>query len=75
MTVEYADSDLAPKAQFMIGYIYANYIKDYDTAQDAYLEFQEKYSNDDLSKAVNFELEYLGKNLAEISALKNIINP
>ena len=75
VTLEYADSKLASKAQFMIGYIYANYIKDYDKAQAAYLEFQEKYSEDELSQAVKFELEYLGKNLDEISALKNILNP
>ena len=75
VTLDYADSKLAPKAQFMIGYIYANYIKDYDKAQAAYLEFQEKYADDDLSQAVKFELEYLGKNLDEISALKNILKP
>jgi len=75
VTLAYADSELAPKAQFMIGYIYANYLKDYDKAQAAYLEFQEKYKDDELSQAVMFELEYLGKDLDEISALKNILKP
>ena len=75
VTLDHADSDLAPKAQFMIGYIYANYLKDYDKAQAAYLEFQDKYAEDDLSQAVKFELEYLGKDLDEISALKNILKP
>ena len=75
VTLEYAESKLAPKAQFMIGYIYANYLKDYDKAQAAYLKFQEKYSDDELAQAVKFELEYLGKDLDEISALKNILKP
>jgi len=73
--LENPDSPLAPKAQFMIGYIYANYVKEYDKARAAYLEFQEKYEDDNLSQAVAFELEYLGKNLDEISALKGITNP
>ncbi len=73
--LENPDSPLAPKAQFMIGYIYANYVKEYDKARAAYLEFQEKYKDNNLSEAVAFELEYLGKNLDEISALKGITNP
>lgn len=73
--LENPDSPLAPKAQFMIGYIYANYVKEYDKARAAYLEFQKNYKDDKLSQAVAFELEYLGKNLDEISALKGITNP
>lgn len=73
--LENPESHLAPKAQFMIGYIYANYVKEYDKARAAYLEFQEKYKDDKLSQAVAFELEYLGKNLDEISALRGITNP
>ncbi len=73
--LENPDLPLASKAQFMIGYIYANYVKEYDKARAAYLEFQEKYKDNSLSQAVAFELEYLGKNLDEISELKGITNP
>ena len=71
----YPDLPLAPKAQFMIGYIYANYVKEYDKARAAYLEFQEKYKDNSLSQAVAFELQYLGKDLDEITELKGITNP
>ena len=71
----YPDLPLASKAQFMIGYIYANYVKEYDKARAAYLEFQEKYKDNSLSQAVAFELQYLGKDLDEITELKGITNP
>ena len=59
-------------AQFMIGYIYANVIKDYDLAKKEYQIFLDKFPKHELHPSVKFEIDYLGKDINEIPALKHI---
>ena len=53
----------------MLGYINANYIQAYDDAISYYNMFLEKYSEDDLSQSVEYELELL-----ESSGIINTLN-
>jgi len=74
ITIKYPKSEFAAKAQFMIGFVYANEIKDLEKARKAYNRFLEKYS--DLSdsgmvSSARWELANLGKDINEI----DILNP
>ena len=55
------DSELCPTALFMIGYVNANELKNYEEASKVYSEFLEKYPESELVSSVNFELENMGK--------------
>ncbi len=68
---EAPQSTHAPQAQFMVGYIYANEIKDLDRARQAYLTFQKNHPQHDLSDDVAFELEHLGKDINSFDFLTN----
>jgi outer membrane protein assembly factor BamD (BamD/ComL family) len=59
-------------AQFMIGYIYANVLKDFVAARKEYQIFLDSFPNHELHPSVKFEIEYLGKDINEIPALKHI---
>jgi TolA-binding protein len=68
----YNGSSQEPHALFMIGYIYANVINDTKSAKIEYENFINRFSNHELAPSVRFELEYLGKGIDEIPALKHI---
>ena len=68
----YNGSSQEPHALFMIGYIYANVINDTKSAKLEYEEFIKRFSSHELAPSVRFELEYLGKGIDEIPALKHI---
>lgn len=72
---KYRDSISAVNAQFMIGYIYANYLNDTVSAREEYEKFLNNFSDradSSLIQSVNFELQYLGKELKDIPQLKHI---
>lgn len=68
----YSGSTQQPHALFMIGYIYANILKDNKSAEIEYKAFIEQFPNHELYPSVKFELEFLGKSIEEIPALKHI---
>ena len=68
----YSGSSQQPHALFMIGYIYANILKDNKSAEIEYKAFMEEFPNHELYPSVQFELEFLGKSIEEIPALKHI---
>ena len=68
----YGGSDQEPEAQFMIGYVYANVINDLNSAEIEYKEFLKKFPRHELAPSVKFEIEFLGKSIDEIPALKHI---
>ena len=68
----HTESEQEPHAQFMIGYIYANVINDEKSAKVEYQEFLKKFPNHELAPSVKFEIDYLGKSIEEIPALKHI---
>lgn len=67
---EYGSTQWGPKAQFMIGYTYANVIHDYTKAEKAYQKFLDIYPTDELVKAVQFEVKYLGEDVGDITDLE-----
>lgn len=60
------------RAQFMIGYTYANLLADYQAARQAYQNFLDRFPDHELAPSVQFELEYLGKDINEIPVLKDV---
>jgi tetratricopeptide (TPR) repeat protein len=66
----YPDSTArAAQAQFMIGFIYNNYVQDTTKAGIAYRTFLQKFPTHDLADDVKWELQYLGKSIDEIPEL------
>ena len=60
------------QAQFMIGYIYANNLSDNPKAEFNYKIFLDRFPEHELAPSVQFELDYLGKDINEIDVLKHI---
>ena len=57
---KYSSSKSAINAQFMLGYIYANFLFDYDLARNEYETFLDKFSSvadSNLVESVKFELK------------------
>ena len=69
---KYGGSPQEPHALFMIGYIYANVVNDSKSAEIEYKEFLKRFPDHELSPSVKFEIEFLGKSIDEIPALKHI---
>jgi len=66
----------APQAQFMIGFICANELKDLTKAEKAYKAFLEKYaakSDSGMVASARWELENLGKDINQIEDLSGVI--
>ena len=68
----YTGSSQEAHALFMIGYIYANVVNDPKSAEIEYNEFLKRFPTHELSPSVEFEIEFLGKGIEEIPALKHI---
>ncbi|MDK9700906.1 MAG: tetratricopeptide repeat protein [bacterium] len=65
----------APNAQFMIGFLYANELKQLDKAKTAYEKFLKDYSavsDSGIIKSAQWELEHLGKDINDIEELKKL---
>jgi len=68
-------SQYAPQSQFMIGFIYANEIKDLEKAKVAYETFLNQYadrSDSGMVASAEWELENLGKDINEITDLSAV---
>jgi tetratricopeptide (TPR) repeat protein len=63
---KYPDHATAANASFLIGFIYNNELKNVDSARIAYENFLKRYPVNPLSESVQFELNNLGKDPAEI---------
>ncbi|SVA84776.1 uncharacterized protein METZ01_LOCUS137630, partial [marine metagenome] len=55
-----------------IGYVFANILFDYKSAEIEYMLFLDRFPNHELAPSIRFELENLGKSIDEIPALKHI---
>jgi len=65
----------AINAQFMVGYIYANHIKDYEQAKLELNRFIDDFgakADSGLVAGARFELKYLGKSIDEIPILTDV---
>lgn len=68
-------SKYAPQSQFLIGFIYANELKDLPKAEVAYKVFLEKYADkadSGMVASAEWELKNLGKDINEIEDLSVI---
>ena len=61
-----------PNTIFMIGFIYANHLKDFENAKKYYNLFLEKYPEHELVSSAKYELETLGKDINDLDIFKNI---
>ncbi len=68
---EFPDGLFSSKSLFMIGYINANHLKNFDKARKFYQEFVDKYPDHDLANDAKYELEHMGKSADELPFLKD----
>ncbi len=68
----YPESIHSSEALFMLGFINANDVKDYDEAKKYYQKFIEKYPDHELIGSATYELDNLGKDINELSIFKNL---
>jgi len=57
----YPDSPLAYKAQFLIGFVYSENLKDHEKAKENYKKVIEKYPDCDLSDDAKYMIETMEK--------------
>ena len=67
---EYPNGTYSSKALFMIGFVNANYLKNFEKAEKYYKEFLEKYPQHDLADDARYELENLGKDINDLPFLQ-----
>ncbi len=58
---DYSDFDKLPQCLFLQGYIYENNLGNLQKAKEIYLEFLEKYPNDEFADDAEVSLQNLGK--------------
>ena len=68
----YPQGENAPKALFMIGFINANHINNYEEAKKCYIQFIEQYPTHELTASAKYEIETLGKDINELPIFKKI---
>lgn len=69
----YPRSPQAPQCQFMVGYLFANHLKNMEMAKKAYETFIRNYPEHDLIKDAQWELDHLGKDVNEIEELNRAL--
>jgi len=68
----YPQGKRAAEAQFMLGFINANDIKNYDEAKKHYDRFIAKYPEHDLADDAQYELQTLGKDINDLPIFKQL---
>ncbi len=56
---EYPDSDVSPQAQFMIGFIYSEELKNYDEADKAFHELLRRYPASELAESARWMIAHM----------------
>jgi peptidyl-prolyl cis-trans isomerase C len=56
---EYPDSEVSPQAQFMIGFIQSEELKDYDGAEQAFRELLKRYPRSELSGSAQWMVDHM----------------
>lgn len=72
---EYPNGLFSSKAIFMVGYLNANHMKNFDKARKYYTEFLEKYPDHELADAARYELEHIGKDVEDLPFLNDETEP
>jgi hypothetical protein len=55
----YPESDVSPQAQFMIGFIYSEELKNYDEAEKAFRELLQRYPRSELAASAQWMVEHM----------------
>lgn len=71
---KFPKSQQAPQCQFMIGYLYANHMKNVDLAREAYRKFIKDYPEHQLVKDAQWELDHLGQDVNKIDELNKMLS-
>lgn len=58
---EYPDSDVSPQAQFMIGFIQSEELKDYDGAEASFKELVQRYPKSELVPSARWMIDHMRK--------------
>jgi peptidyl-prolyl cis-trans isomerase C len=56
---EYPDADVSPQAQFMIGFIQSEELKDYDAAEQAFRTLLERYPSSELAASAKWMIDHM----------------
>jgi peptidyl-prolyl cis-trans isomerase C len=56
---EYPDSDVSPQAQFMIGFIHSEELKEYDAAEKAFRELLQRYPKSELASSARWMVDHM----------------
>jgi peptidyl-prolyl cis-trans isomerase C len=56
---EYPDSDVSPQAQFMIGFIYSEELKNYDEAEKSFQELLRRYPASELADSARWMIAHM----------------
>ena len=59
LLAEYPDSDVSPQAQFMIGFIYSEELKNYDQAEMAFRTLLQRYPKAELAASARWMLDHM----------------
>lgn len=72
---DFPNSEKAPQALFMAGFVSSEMLKDYDAAAVHYKRFMKIYPDNELAVSVQEEINNLGKTPEEILSSKGISSP
>jgi peptidyl-prolyl cis-trans isomerase C len=56
---QYPDSDVSPQAQFMVGFIQSEELKDYDGAEKAFRELLKRYPGSELASSAQWMVDHM----------------
>lgn len=59
LLAEYPDADVSPQAQFMIGFVNSEELKDYDEAEKAFRELLARYPKSELADSAKWMVEHM----------------
>ncbi len=56
---EYPDSDVSPQAQFMVGFIYSEELKNYEQAEKAFRDLLARYPKSELAQSAQWMVDHM----------------
>jgi tetratricopeptide (TPR) repeat protein len=59
LLAEHPQSEVSPQAQFMVGFVYSEELKDYEKAEAAFKRLLERYPKSDLAASARWMLEHM----------------
>jgi len=59
LLAEYPQSEVSPQAQFMVGFVYSEELKNYDAAEQAFKDLLSKYPNSELVESARWMIAHM----------------